>query len=133
MTNHTPKPWQFSKHEPVGADVFDDEHGIYPPLGEAGPVALASSEQDARRIAAAVNACAGIATEDLEAMADGSFVPSPIIYPCLCEPSSPDERIFITTLGWSVQCADCECDVLGPFNTEAEAGDAIRKYQKATK
>lgn len=68
---HTPTPWETSpgrygspkrwvavKHNfpqhPYEGDL-QNEWGIYPPLGEAGPVALVSGETDARFIVAACN------------------------------------------------------------------------------
>jgi hypothetical protein len=51
----TPK-WEIRKHEfnlpPYEGDL-DDEWGIYPPMGEAGPVALVAGEENARLVAAA--------------------------------------------------------------------------------
>jgi hypothetical protein len=62
-TKYTPEPWEWSKSEfngPVIDRLLQDECGIYPPLGEAGPVAIASGEANAARIVACVNAMAGI-------------------------------------------------------------------------
>lgn len=72
---HTKEPWEWSEHKfnaPPFEGTLDNECGIYPPDGEIGPVAIASGKNDARRIVACVNACAGVATEELE---HGGFVP----------------------------------------------------------
>lgn len=66
---HTPEPWEWSKHRfnsPPFEGTLEKECGIYPPLGESGPVAIASGEANARRIVACVNACAGLANEQLD-------------------------------------------------------------------
>lgn len=66
---HTKEPWEWSEHKfnaPPFEGTLDNECGIYPPDGENGPVAIASGKNDARRIVACVNACAGVATEELE-------------------------------------------------------------------
>lgn len=68
-TEHTPEPWEWSKHKfnsPPFEGTLEQECGIYPPLGESGPVAIASGEANARRIVACVNACAGLSTGFLE-------------------------------------------------------------------
>ena len=53
---HTPKAWTFVKHNfpehPYEGDL-EEEYGIYPPLGQAGPVALVAGEGNARLIAVA--------------------------------------------------------------------------------
>lgn len=75
-TEHTPGPWEWSKHK-FNSQPFEgtleQECGIYPPLGESGPVAIASGEANARRIVACVNACAGIGTEYLEHFGGTTF------------------------------------------------------------
>ena len=66
---HTKEPWEWSEHKfnaPPFEGTLDHECGIYPPDGEIGPVAIASGKNDARRIVACVNACAGVTTEELE-------------------------------------------------------------------
>ena len=71
---HTKEPWECSEHKfnaPPFEGTLDHECGIYPPDGESGPVAIASGKNDARRIVACVNACAGVTTEELE---HGGFV-----------------------------------------------------------
>ena len=73
MSGHTKEPWDWSEHKFNSAPfegTLDAECGIYPPLGESGPVAIASGKENARRIVACVNACAGIPTDDLEACPD---------------------------------------------------------------
>lgn len=51
-----PRAWTFVRHNfpdaPYEGDL-DDEYGIYPPLGESGPVALVAGEANARLISAA--------------------------------------------------------------------------------
>ncbi len=51
-----PRAWTFVRHNfpnaPYEGDL-DDEFGIYPPLGESGPVALVAGEANARLISAA--------------------------------------------------------------------------------
>jgi hypothetical protein len=51
-----PEEWRYVQHHfpshPYEGE-FSDEWGIYPPLGEAGPVALVAGEANARLIAAA--------------------------------------------------------------------------------
>lgn len=52
----TPKAWTYVKHNFPSAPYegeLSDEWGIYPPLGEAGPVALVAGEKNAEFIAAA--------------------------------------------------------------------------------
>ena len=49
----TPGPWEKAQCEKGIA--FDEEWAIYPPLGESGPVALVSSEEDAHAIAGLPN------------------------------------------------------------------------------
>src|SRR3990167_2694238 len=71
---HTKEPWEWSEHQfnaPPFEGTLDHECGIYPPDGECGPVAIASGKNNARRIVACVNACAGVTTEELE---QGGFV-----------------------------------------------------------
>ena len=53
---HTPGPWEM----PAGpadkniSDIFDvGDYNVYPPLGEAGPVAIVAGEANAHLIAAA--------------------------------------------------------------------------------
>lgn len=60
--SHTPEPWLFS---PDGAAVFSGSRDN-PVATAAAPTALQRSA-DARRIAACVNALAGVPTADLEA------------------------------------------------------------------
>ena len=60
---HTKEPWEWAEHKfnaPPFEGTLDNECGIYPPDGEIGPVAIASGKNDARRIVACVNACAGV-------------------------------------------------------------------------
>lgn len=86
-TKHTPGPWETTppgswgkgrarkwvckRHEyrtpeePAHEGDLSDEWGVYPPLGECGPVALASGEANARLISAApdlLSICEKIAT-----------------------------------------------------------------------
>ncbi len=55
-TFQTPKAWEIVKHNfpnyPYEGDL-EEEYGIYPPLGELGPVALVAGEANAHLIAAA--------------------------------------------------------------------------------
>jgi NTP pyrophosphatase (non-canonical NTP hydrolase) len=75
-TKPTPRPWEISKHTKFATvgnpnawairkhefpnhpfeGNLEEEWGIYPPLGESGPVALVAGEANARLILAAVNA-----------------------------------------------------------------------------
>ena len=48
----TPGKWEDSEHGIEVADALENEHGIYPPLGECGPVALVSGARNAAYIAA---------------------------------------------------------------------------------
>lgn len=52
----TPNAWQYVAHNfdkpPYEGDLAE-EYGIYPPLGESGPVAIVAGENNARLIAAA--------------------------------------------------------------------------------
>ena len=48
---HTPGPWELSKHSDL-ISVLEDEYGIYPPPGEAGPVAVVGGEANAKLISA---------------------------------------------------------------------------------
>lgn len=59
MAAHTPGPWESPQSKPL---IFRNEEGqnfsrgdwnIYPPLGEAGPVAIAGTPENAALIAAA--------------------------------------------------------------------------------
>lgn len=53
---HTPGPWEWSEHQfnaPPFEGTLERECGIYPPLGESGPVAIANGKANARLIAAA--------------------------------------------------------------------------------
>jgi hypothetical protein len=72
---HTAEPWEWSEHKfnaPPFEGTLEHECGIYPvPDGEIGPAAIASGKDNARRIVACVNACAGVTTEELE---QGGFV-----------------------------------------------------------
>jgi len=72
---HTQTPWEWSEHKfnaPPFEGTLEHECGIYPvPDGEIGPVAIASGKENARRIVACANACAGVTTEELE---QGGFV-----------------------------------------------------------
>lgn len=54
----TPGEWECSEHDfplPPFEGALEAEWGIYPPLGEAGPVAITAGEYNARAITAAVN------------------------------------------------------------------------------
>jgi len=47
----TPNDWEIKKHQFPGPPYegdFEDEWGLYPPLGESGPVALIAGEPNAR-------------------------------------------------------------------------------------
>lgn len=75
MTEHTPGPWDTSRHVKMETvhnpnawtykqhhfpdapyeGELSDEWGIYPPLGECGPVALVAGESNARFIVRACN------------------------------------------------------------------------------
>ena len=72
---HTAEPWEWSEHKfnaPPFEGTLEHECGIYPVSdGEIGPAAIASGKDNARRIVACVNACAGVTTEELE---QGGFV-----------------------------------------------------------
>ena len=61
----SPKEWAYVKHNfpeaPYEGDL-DDEWGIYPPLGEAGPVAIVSGEANAHFIVTACNAHEALVT-----------------------------------------------------------------------
>ena len=60
---HTPGPWEWSKHQfnlPPFEGALERECGIYPPSGEAGPVAIVCGEDNAARIVACVNAFEGV-------------------------------------------------------------------------
>jgi hypothetical protein len=51
-----PKQWRYVQHnfpEAPYEGELSDEWGIYPPMGEAGPVALVAGESNAKLIAAA--------------------------------------------------------------------------------
>jgi hypothetical protein len=55
----TPGPWDVSEHQfpdPPFEGQLEREHGIYPPLGESGPVALLSGPRNAELIVALRNA-----------------------------------------------------------------------------
>ena len=55
-TIHNPNHWTVKVHEfpyPPYEGELEEEWGVYPPLGECGPVALVSGEANARLIAAA--------------------------------------------------------------------------------
>lgn len=52
----TAGPWETSRHlfaKPPWEGELEEEWGVYPPLGETGPVALVTGEANARLIAAA--------------------------------------------------------------------------------
>jgi hypothetical protein len=56
MSGHTPGPWEmpFGPAERRVSDIFEaGDYYICPPLGEIGPVAIASGDENARLIAAA--------------------------------------------------------------------------------
>jgi len=61
MSNHTPEPWSKNAISPT---VYDG-NGIAI-LRCEGRTLIAENEANARRIAACVNACAGVSTEKLE-------------------------------------------------------------------
>lgn len=65
-----PSQWSYVRHNfeyPPYEGELDEEWGIYPPLGESGPVALVAGEANAALIVRAVNAHAGL-VEALEEM-----------------------------------------------------------------
>ena len=68
--SHTPEPWHVRHPEPGAWHIVDDPEA---PATIAILPAKAESEANARRIVAAVNACAGIATADLERMDPGEL------------------------------------------------------------
>jgi len=54
MSKHTPGPWEMHVHQfnmSPFEGALENECGIYPPLGESGPVAIACGEANARLIA----------------------------------------------------------------------------------
>lgn len=65
-SEHTPGPWGSGVKPYIvpstgeGDNFSDGDWNIFPPLGEAGPVAIVNSEANAVRIVACVNACEGI-------------------------------------------------------------------------
>lgn len=71
-----PKAWRYVQHNfPLAPyeGEFSDEWGIYPPLGEAGPVALVSGEMNAKLISAApelLEACEGL-LKNMKTPSDG--------------------------------------------------------------
>lgn len=70
---HTKEPWEYWVHKfnaPPFEGTLEHECGIYPPLGESGPVAIASGEANARRIVACVNALSEFSTKEIE---NGTF------------------------------------------------------------
>lgn len=75
MSGHTPEPWTFNKNDLRGFDFqIRAAEGVQ--IGETQELlgkkrALANPAENARRIVACVNACAGIPTETLEET--GSF------------------------------------------------------------
>lgn len=71
-----PKAWRYVQHNfPLAPyeGEFSDEWGIYPPLGEAGPVALVSGEMNAKLISVApelLEACQAL-LKDMSATHEG--------------------------------------------------------------
>jgi hypothetical protein len=59
MTQHTPEPWAKTFFIPIGCYHIQTNGGKF--------IGSAKSAYDASRIVACVNACAGIATQNLEA------------------------------------------------------------------
>ena len=45
----TAGPWEIHKHK-ESISILEDEYGVYPPLGERGPVAVVSGETNAQFI-----------------------------------------------------------------------------------
>ncbi len=60
-TKHTPEPWKVKEDKMAGLLAWDID-------SNSGLITFESliSQEDARRIVACVNACAGISTEELE-------------------------------------------------------------------
>lgn len=67
MADHSPEPWETRPDPDLSraSDVFSQDVG-YPGQGAVNEVATGVDEEDARRIVACVNFCAGSTTEDLE-------------------------------------------------------------------
>lgn len=63
--SHTPEPWKQHEEDPRAIVAANDPHMSLLTVGDDG-MALIYGEEDARRIVACVNACAGIETPDLE-------------------------------------------------------------------
>ncbi|WP_434430301.1 hypothetical protein [Aeromonas veronii] len=63
---HTPEPWTVSEKTLVRLDCAYLIRPVNETNYEYGATLAATSQQDARRIVACVNACAGVPTEELE-------------------------------------------------------------------
>ena len=64
---HTPEPWRYvDESTPAAVEMGLRDYAIESDDGGFDIASLVSSEADARRIVAAVNACRGISTESLE-------------------------------------------------------------------
>lgn len=61
---HTPEPWKIGAPPPNGEQTIGTEQGLMVAVATTG--AGVSSEANARRIVACVNACAGIPLHELE-------------------------------------------------------------------
>ena len=66
MKEHTPEPWRM--HTRAVAYITSEDHGVADCScwDDSTQDTMHEKEANARRIVAAINACAGIPTEDLE-------------------------------------------------------------------
>jgi hypothetical protein len=126
MGKHTPEPWETSRHTPLETchktnewtivkhnfpnppyeGELCNEYGIYPPLGESGPVALVAGEVNAARIVACVNALRGLDVERVELLMDAirrmgaAPAPTPTNW---CEPGYADAVEHMSAIADSIR------------------------------
>lgn len=73
--SHTKEPWRVSSTPGTyKASIWNEQGQMIADLGKTKSISLTGARENARRIVACVNACAGIGTEVLEGGGQGSIL-----------------------------------------------------------
>lgn len=122
MSGHSPEPWKYSIDVDGRVNIFVDDGRV---------VTLCHARlrpEDARRIVACVNACAGIATEMLETMATDPLGGEKYWVRALAEVSEKRDRLNTENAALNDYCATVERQrdrLLAAARVTVEAFDSL--------